>query len=329
MRLALLLFALLPTLGASAQILTVNYGPEDRQFLDIHFASVDCNSPVYFDAHFNGGTTALPADMVEEMTSNGITVISWESVPFLEDQADVELGWSDAELMFQWVHDNAGTYNLDTSQMIIGGSSRGTILSWKYAHAPNPNIKGLYMYNALPANIWTNPDVWYPADEVTEASPPVFFVYRREPGCSTDPDDPDIHDPDYASIIMDTYTDLGIGDRDTLIHSLVETDNTDRYQFLLEFALSVVEPCFLVDVEEAPTAVSPVTAYPNPFSDQLRLLHAPEGTRCLLRDATGKTVLDTTALQSESLSFLAPGMYVLTVFDGDRPQTVRVVKSTS
>jgi hypothetical protein len=127
--------------------------------------------------------------------------------------------------------------------MIIGGSSRGSVLSWVYGHRPNPNVKGLYMYNALPRTAWAFPDLWLPTENVNNESPPIYFVYRREPGSSTHPINPDIHDPNYGTIIVNKYQDLGIGDKATLVHSIGQTNNTDKYQFLVDFALSVIETC--------------------------------------------------------------------------------------
>ena len=221
--------------------LGVNYGPEDRQFLDIYKAASDCPTPIYFDAHGNGGTTAVPGALVDDLNALGITIIAWESYTTL-NEANLESGWDDAELMFQWVIDNAETYNLDTSNMIIGGSSRGSVISWPYGHRPNPNIKGLYMYNALPNSVWTS-DAWIPTEDVTPSSPPIYFVYKREPGSTTHPTDPDFHDPNNGVTIVNQYERLGIGDRATLVHSIGETDNSDKYQFLVEFVLSLIDTC--------------------------------------------------------------------------------------
>ena len=223
--------------------LGIKYGPEDRQFLDLFKARSDCPTTIYFDAHANGQDTSMPSEIVDKLNAEGITVISWESITLVKTPEDIITGWSDAELMFQWVIDNAETYNIDTSNIIIGGSSRGTILSWIYGHKPNSNIKGLYMYNALPKPSWAAPSWWLPTDNVTMESPPIYFVYKREPGSSTDIVDPDIHDPNYGTIIVDKYVDLDIGNRATLIHSIGQTNNVDRYQFLVDFALSVIERC--------------------------------------------------------------------------------------
>ena len=229
--------------SAPLQFIGVNYGPESRQFVDIYPADSECPTPVYFDAHGNGGNTFMPSSIIDELNAQGITVIAWESLTSVNTPEEVETGWNDAELMFQWVIDHAEAYNLDTTQFIIGGSSRGSILSWKYGHRPNPNIKGLYMYNALPDSSWAYPDWWYAPDDVNTSSPPIYFVYKREPGSGEDPIDPDGHDPENGQIIMARYADLGLSDQSTLVHSIGQTDNTDKYQFLVEFALSVVESC--------------------------------------------------------------------------------------
>lgn len=223
--------------------LGVKYGDEARQFMDIYKAASNCATPVYFDAHGNGGNTDVPNSLVETLNSNGISIIAWESLTTVSSPTEVETGWSDAELMFQWVIENSGRYNFDTTNFIIGGSSRGSILSWKYGHSGRENIKGLYMYNALPSNAWGFPSWWYPPSDVSTTSPFVFFVYKREPGSSMHPADPDIHDPNNGFRIMEKYDSLGIGNKDTLIHSIGDSTNTDRYQYLIDFALSVIETC--------------------------------------------------------------------------------------
>ena len=101
--------------------LGIKYGPEDRQFLDLFKARSDCPTPIYFDAHAQGQDTSMPTEIVDNLNSAGITVISWESVGSINTPEEIITGWNDAELMFQWVIDNAETYNIDTSNIIIGG----------------------------------------------------------------------------------------------------------------------------------------------------------------------------------------------------------------
>ena len=179
----------------------------------------------------------------------------------------IETAWKDAERMFNWVKENAHTYNLDTTKFIIGGSSRGSIISWKYGHGGDPSIKGLYMYNALPSSIWVDPTWWYPPSEVKSSSPPIFFVYKREPGSSADPVSPDNHDPSNGFTIMEQYDELGIGDRDTLIHSIGTSVNNDKYQFLIEFAQSSLdsEPIDDPEITLSSGNSGNLQVFPNPF----------------------------------------------------------------
>ena len=96
----------------------VKYGSEDRQFLDIYRPASDNSTPIFFNAHANGGTTAVPNSLVQDLNAEGITLISWESHTSINSEETLEDGWADAELMLQWVMDNAETYNLDTANLI-------------------------------------------------------------------------------------------------------------------------------------------------------------------------------------------------------------------
>ena len=66
-------------------------------------------------------------------------------------------------------------------------------------------------------------------------------LYKAESDCPTP-----IYLDAYGNsgiIIVNKYQDLGIGDKATLVHSIGQTNNTDKYQFLVDFALSVIETC--------------------------------------------------------------------------------------
>ena len=123
------------------------------------------------------------------------------------------------------------------------------------------------MYNALPSGAWGDSTFWHPPNDVTAQSPNIFFVYKREPGCSSDSINPDIHDPNYGIIIQNRYSDLGIIGKDTLVHSIGNSTNTDRYQFLLEFALSVIDPCLPANIESEKSNLQRINIYPNPSND--------------------------------------------------------------
>lgn len=300
----------------------VSYGPEDRQYLDIYIAPSECPTPVYFDAHGNGGTTNMPNSIINDLKAEGISVVAWESLTSVNTPDQVETGWSDAELMFEWVIENAETYNFDTTNFIIGGSSRGSILSWKYSHRPNPNIKGLYMYNALPDGTWADSTWWYPPNEVKVSSPPVFFVYRYEPGVTFDS-----HDPENGMIIMDKYDELGIGDRDTLIHSIEYSGNNDKYQFLVDFANSVIEPCDIVSTETIKEDIISYSIFPNPFQDFAQISGLKGDEYFFLHTSSGAMVKEAQQFDGLHLEDINSGLYFLTIQMEDRRTVLKLIKN--
>ena len=76
---------------------------EDRQFLDLYKAESECPTPIYFDAHHGGGNTSIPDSLVNNLNAQGISIISWESLPTISSSEEAQTGWDDAELMFQWI----------------------------------------------------------------------------------------------------------------------------------------------------------------------------------------------------------------------------------
>ncbi|MEM9679930.1 MAG: T9SS type A sorting domain-containing protein [Bacteroidota bacterium] len=314
---------LVPFIYSYAQDYTaVSYGPEDRQYLDIYIAPSDCPTPVYFDAHGNGGTTNMPNSIVDSLKANGISIVAWESLTSVNTPDQVQTGWDDAVLMFDWVIANADTYNFDTTNFIIGGSSRGSILSWKYGHHPNPNIKGLYMYNALPNGVWADATWWYPPSEVNSSSPPIFFVYRYEPGVSFDS-----HDPLNGIKIMETYDMLGIGDRDTLIHSIAYTDNTDKYQFLLEFIRSVTTPCTITSTSDVEVPLPNWKVFPNPFNDRFEIAGLTGTEQILLTTLDGRQIKMVEDLNTFNLTGWSPGIYFVKIQSQNHSRVFKLIKN--
>jgi hypothetical protein len=200
-----------------------------RQHLHIRQAEGPGPHPVYFFAHGNGGEASGLGDIpAATITDAGYTLISWESVTYLESE-DIETTttcWSDASLVMQWAKDNHEKYNLDVDRFIIGGRSRGSLCSWLVAHETfvDATIIGIYMYGALPDGIWDAPEVWSPVDEVTANSPPAWLGYSADCGpegithdCTLDDD---IHNPRHGLTIADAYADLGIGDKIEVVDGL-------------------------------------------------------------------------------------------------------------
>jgi hypothetical protein len=85
------------------------------------------------------------------------------------------------------------------------------------------------MGQALPDGAWKSPNEWYPPDDVSAGSPPISLSYRMSPGTS------DQHDPERGLIIIDRYTELGIGNKAENIHSL--SSHSQLYDNLDSFSL--------------------------------------------------------------------------------------------
>ncbi len=211
----------------------VFYGKESRQWLMIYRPSAKPPTngyPVYLWAHGNGGAADRPSSrMVKEMTGAGYAVISWESIPTIRTSPEqFQIAQNDADLMWSWFKKNAGSYTINSNNVIIGGESRGSGLSWEIAHSGDPAIKGIYMYNAVPDSFWLFTDQWNPDDFVNPKSPPIEFVYGPTRG------DGDSHRPENGDSIRAEYEANGIEDR-----FIAQTEGLgDSYKFptLLTFA---------------------------------------------------------------------------------------------
>jgi hypothetical protein len=191
----------------------IPYGADDpdRQWLNIHLAYDQTKpSPVYVFAHANGGSAyGMTGNQLAALAGEGYTTVSWESVPTIENNDQVRIAAEDAQVMFDWVRTNADIYNLDPDHIVIGGRSRGSVVSWQLAHSNHPAIKGIYMYNALPRGAWQDTESWNPADEVTIDSPQTYLVY------GPDFDDDDGHNPGYVDPVIARYEELDIAERIT------------------------------------------------------------------------------------------------------------------
>lgn len=191
----------------------IPFGTDDpnRQWLNIHFAyDQSMPMPIYLFAHGNGGSAdGVSENELNAIANAGYAIVSWESIPTIKSPEEAAIGIADAQVVFDWVIANADTYNLDPNHIVIGGRSRGSIISWQLAHSNHPSIKGIYMYNALPQSAWQNIDTWNPADEITIDSPITYLVY------GPDFDDDDGHNPINVDPVLARYDELAIGDKIT------------------------------------------------------------------------------------------------------------------
>ena len=200
----------------------VSYGPEERQWMNIALPETDELAGIVFWAHANGGSPYnLSQDSANAMLENGYAIVAWASIERLQNPADIETGWADAQLVFDYVRENAATWNLDPNNVVISGRSRGSIVSWKLAHSAHPAIRGIYMYNALPSSVWEDGNESW-VDDVTAESPTTYLVFGPPWG------DKNSHRPDNVIPIREQYEELGIGDRFTLYQDMWG-DFTDEY----------------------------------------------------------------------------------------------------
>ena len=92
----------------------VSYGPETRQWMNIAVPVAAEPSGIFFWAHANGGNpNSLTPEEANAMIDNGYAVVSWGSVGQLTSLTEIETGWADAQVVFDYVRANAATWNMD------------------------------------------------------------------------------------------------------------------------------------------------------------------------------------------------------------------------
>jgi hypothetical protein len=187
-----------------------NYTGNDGQWLNVYKAASIEPTPVYIWAHGNGHTYRDAHEKYEPFVTtlleNGISVISWESIKQM-DSTNYASIQDDGDLMFQWVKNNAQTYNLDMSKVIIGGHSRGTIASWKLAQGGDPGIKGIYHGDAA-GNLDDVNDAL--GNLISATSPPIRMAYTQNKN-----NNDGTHDPNEGQKIIDIYRNIGFSVEDS------------------------------------------------------------------------------------------------------------------
>jgi acetyl esterase/lipase len=188
-------------------------------------------TPLYVYAHANGGTLDNFNYGAKRLTSAGISVISWESVVFMQNSADFKESQEDFKVVMDYVIANASKYNIDTNKIVVGGSSRGSFISWDHSHQSKGRIKGVYSTGALgDPMMWVG---WDPRDAIHVDSPPFIFTYPALPG------DGNVHNPKSGKLIKEKYEELGIGERARVEHSL-DKKGINAFEYIVPFILEVV-----------------------------------------------------------------------------------------
>lgn len=216
-----------------------SYTGNDGQWLNVYQATSNEPTPVYIWAHGNGHTYMDAHEKYEpfitELLENGISVISWESIKQMNESNFIVI-LDDADLMFRWVKDNAQNYNLDTTKIIVGGHSRGTIASWRVAQSSDPGIIGIYHGDAA-GNLDDVNDAL--GDLVSAQSPPIRMAYTQNYVTNDGQ-----HDPNEGQKIIDIYRNLGFSEEDSrLLENQGYPSMTELgfYENLLPFCLYVLE----------------------------------------------------------------------------------------
>jgi hypothetical protein len=239
----------------------IPYGTDDpeRQWLNIHLAYDQSKPmPIYLFAHGNGGSAdGMSEKELNAIANEGYATVSWESIPTISGADEAGIGIADAQVMFEWVIANADTYNLDPDHIVVGGRSRGSIISWQLAHGNHPSIKGIYMYNALPQGAWQDVGTWSPVDEITIDSPITYLVY------GPDFDDDDGHNPVYVDPVLARYEELGIGGKITRYVDMWGDFQNENGSWINDAQIMHYFPEFSSIVDEQ--ASTPVTGYNTLF----------------------------------------------------------------
>lgn len=211
----------------------LHYDKGENNWLNLYLTDSKFPTPVYIWAHPNSDGKKLPSandmpkPLVQKLIDNKIAVISWESVPQVQNTDDLKICQEDLESVYRWIVNNGDKYNFDLNQLFIGGASRGSVIVWKFINQNPEKIKGAYLVQALPRGAWAYESI-NPLSYINDKSPEIILSYR-------DPmDTKDGHTPLNGQKIVDKYIEIGIGNRIKLYHS----QGKDLYKHLIEFIIT-------------------------------------------------------------------------------------------
>lgn len=240
-----LLLLLIPLI-VQAQEQSVSFKPDyhhmrysnDKPFNTLNIYLSDASkrgelTPLYVWAHGNGGSSdSFNEELWIELNAAGISAISWDSISLVQTDEDRLQCESDLLKVMDFIFENSDRYNFDTNKIVIGGTSRGSFITWEYSHQNPDIVKGIYSTGALGDPLLWEDRGWEPGNYVHSKSPPLFFAYPQTPG------DGDIHNPKSGKIIQEKYEELGMAYRARVEHSLNKR-GLNRWAFIADFILDV------------------------------------------------------------------------------------------
>lgn len=132
----------------------IPYSTEKQNILNIYIAKgnkVGAPTPLYIWAHGGGGSLdSFGSDLWKELSQSGISAISWGSVDSAKTLEDYgSKSRNDFEKVMHFVVSNAEKYNFDIKKIVVGGTSRGSFITWEFSHKNPELIKGIYSTGAL------------------------------------------------------------------------------------------------------------------------------------------------------------------------------------
>jgi pimeloyl-ACP methyl ester carboxylesterase len=140
--------------------------------------------------------------------------------------------------VMEFILKNADKYNFDVKKIVVGGTSRGSFITWEYSHKNPDIVKGIYSTGAL-----GDPAMWKeetrfltsrdPRDDIHTGSPPLLFAFPDMLG------DVNVHSPRSGVLIKERYEELGIGHKARVEHSLSKR-NLGRWAFIVDFIMEVI-----------------------------------------------------------------------------------------
>jgi uncharacterized protein (TIGR02145 family) len=230
----------------------IPYSTEKHNILNIYIAKGTKNgppTPLYVWAHGGGGSRlhTFDPDLWNRLSQSGISAISWGSVDTADSPGEYGLkSRDDFEKVMHFVISNADKYNFDINKIVVGGTSRGSFITWEFSHKNPELVKGIYSTGALGEPVMWRDDLTFltardPRDEINPNSPPVLFAYPAHLG------DVNIHNPRSGLLIKARYDELGIGHRARVEHSL--NNRNPRWSFIVDFILEVTDEKFSKEIE--------------------------------------------------------------------------------
>jgi len=230
----------------------IPYANEKHNILNIYLAKgykVGAPTPLYIWAHGGGGNLdRVSPDLVNRLSQSGISIISWGSV---EKAGSPEIyglkSRNDFEKVMQFVTNNPKKYNFDINKIVVGGTSRGSFITWEFSQKNPELVKGIYSTGALGDPALWRKDLTFmtsrdPRDDINPNSPPVLLVYETHLG------DVNIHHPRSGLLIKDRYDELGIGHRARVEYGL-DDKNLSRWSFIVDFIMEVTDDGFRKEIE--------------------------------------------------------------------------------